>query len=309
MFLSKSFIGRNRWYLYLAVLVVVFIATQIGAIPFTVYQIFTNGTLERGVVDEAAIATPHDSIGLALMLLSFAVGLGVLFLLARWWQKKRPTDITTGRSRFDWKRMAFGAAVWGLLTLSITMAQVSGDSDVVLNFDASKFFPLLVVGVIMFPLQTAMEEVLFRGYLMQGATTLFRSGVVALIATSLLFGLMHAANPEVDTYGFWVAMPQYVIMGLIMGYVTIKDDGIELALGMHFANNLLASLLVTSEGMVFQTAAIFRDTTPDVTHADTAILLAGGLVFMWICKRMYGFTGTFSYNREKAIQIEESRKI
>ena len=309
MFLSKSFVGRNRWYLYLAVLVVVFIATQIGAIPFTVYQIFTSGTLETGVVDEAAIATPHDSIGLALMLLSFAVGLGVLFLLARWWQKKRPADITTGRSRFDWKRVVFGAAVWGVLTLAVTVAQVSGDSDVVFNFDASRFFPLLLVGLLLFPFQTAMEEVLFRGYLMQGTTIMTRSGIGALIITSLIFGLMHAANPEIGTYGFWVVMPQYVIMGLVLGYVTIKDDGIELALGMHFANNLLASLLVTSEGMVFQTAAIFRDTTPDVTHADTAILLAGGLVFMWICKRMYGFTGTFSYNREKAIQIEESRKI
>jgi hypothetical protein len=97
-------------------------------------------------------------------------------------------------------------------------------------------------------------------------------------------------------------------MGLVLGYVTIKDDGIELALGMHFANNLLASLLVTSEGMVFQTAAIFRDTTPSITHMDTLVLMGCAAVFIWICYRTYGFNGTFSYNKEKAHKIEEDRK-
>ena len=308
MFLSKSFIGRNRWYLYVAVLVMVFIMTQVGSIPYAVYQVFSSGMLEGKQVSETVISTPQDSVGLALMLLSFAVGLGALFLFARWWQKKRPTDITTGRSKFDWGRVAFGAAVWGVLTLAVTVTQVSGDSDVVLNFDASRFFPLLLVGLLLFPFQTAMEEVLFRGYLMQASTIMTRSGIGALIITSILFGLMHGANPEIDTYGFWVAMPQYIIMGLVLGYVTIKDDGIELALGMHFANNLLASLLVTSEGMVFQTAAIFRDTTPEVTHMDTLVLLASAAVFIWICYRTYGFKGTFSYNRDDAHKIEEDRK-
>ena len=309
MFLSKSFIGRNRWYLYVAVLVMVFIMTQVGSIPYAVYQVFASGLLEGKQVDETIISTPQDSVGLALMLLSFAIGLGALFLFARLWQKKRPTDITTGRNRFDWKRVVFGAAVWGVLTLAVTVAQVSGDSDVVFNFDASRFFPLLLVGLLLFPFQTAMEEVLFRGYLMQGTTIMTRSGIGALIITSLIFGLMHAANPEIGTYGFWVVMPQYVIMGLVLGYVTIKDDGIELALGMHFANNLLASLLVTSEGMVFQTAAIFRDTTPSITHMDTLVLMGCASVFIWICYRTYGFKGTFSYNRDDAHKIEEERKI
>ena len=37
MFLQKSFIGKNKWYLYLLVLVLVFVLAQVGGIPFAVY--------------------------------------------------------------------------------------------------------------------------------------------------------------------------------------------------------------------------------------------------------------------------------
>lgn len=161
----------------------------------------------------------------------------------------------------------------------------------VLNFSPEKFLPLLIVGLLLFPFQTGFEEVLFRGYLMQGSALLFRYRWAALLATSVLFGLMHSSNPEIETFGFWTAMPQYVIMGLIMGYVALKDDGIELAAGMHFANNLLSSLLVTSDGMVFDTAAVFRDLSPEVSWVDTLVMAVAGVVFVLICRAWYGFRG------------------
>ena len=87
---------------------------------------------------------------------------------------------------------------------------------------------------------------------MQASGLVFRYRWAALLVTSLAFGLMHGANPEIDTFGFWTAMPQYIIMGLIMGYIAIKDDGLELAFGMHFVNNLLSTLVVSADGTVFR---------------------------------------------------------
>jgi uncharacterized protein len=37
------------------------------------------------------------------------------------------------------------------------------------------------------------------------------------------------------------------------------DDGMELALGFHAANNLIGALLVTSDWSAFQTYSIFKD--------------------------------------------------
>lgn len=290
MFFQKAFIGKNKWYLYLIVLVCVFIVTQLGSIPFVIYNVLANPEA-LAANDTEALSAVQDNIGLALMLLAFAVALGALWLFAKLFQKKKFSDYTTGRPRWDFRRVGFGALVWAVLTVVITMQQVSSDADVVLNFQPEKFYPLLIVGVLLFPFQTGFEEVLFRGYLMQGSALLFRYRWAALLVTSLLFGLMHSANPEIDTFGFWTAMPQYVIMGLIMGFVALKDDGIELAVGMHFANNLLSSLLVTSDGMVFDTAAIFRDLSPEVSWVDTLIMAGAGVVFILICRAWYGFKG------------------
>lgn len=290
MFLQKSFIGKNKWYLYLLVLVLVFVLAQVGGIPFAVYAMMTNlDAVQAG--DTAALSQVRDTAGLALMLLSFAVGLLALVVFARIFQGKRFVDYTTGRRHWDVRRFGFGFLVWGILVTLVTVQQVLSDADVVLNFEPSKFFPLLLVGLVLFPFQTGFEEVVFRGYLMQGSALLFRYRWAALLATSLLFGLMHSANPEIDTFGFWTAMPQYVLMGLIMGFVAIKDDGIELAAGMHFANNLMSSLLVTSNGMVFDTAAVFRDLSPEVGWTDTLVMAVAGVVFVLICRAWYGFRG------------------
>lgn len=259
MFFTKAFKGNNAWYMYLVVLLLVFITTQLGGIPFILYKVLSNPEIMQQAMsgaepDTSALTAVTGNAELALMLLAFAAGLGSLFLFARVFQKKSAADITTGRPRFDWKRFAFGTAVWGALLLIISGASILTDDDIVFRFDATQFFSLALVGLLLFPFQTGFEEVMFRGYLMQASGLVFRYRWAALLVTSLAFGLMHGANPEIDTFGFWTAMPQYIIIGLIMGYIAIKDDGLELAFGMHFVNNLLSTLVVSADGTVFQTA-------------------------------------------------------
>lgn len=106
---------------------------------------------------------------------------------------------------------------------------------------------MCIVILIFIPFQVAFEEFIFRGYLMQGSILLFKYRWVALLLTGFAFGLLHGSNPEVDRFGFWVAMPQYILMGLLLGLVAIWDDGLELALGLHLANNVISSLVVTHD--------------------------------------------------------------
>ena len=109
----------------------------------------------------------------------------------------------------------------------------------------------------MVPIQTTFEELLFRGYFMQGLGTMFKSRAVALIVSSTLFGLLHIANPEVGKLGYQ-ALIVYIGTGFFFGIMTLMDDGMELAIGFHAANNLLTALLVTADWTVFDTNSIFR---------------------------------------------------
>lgn len=83
---------------------------------------------------------------------------------------------------------------------------------------------------------------------------------VPLLFTSVIFGVMHAANPEVEKLGY-ISMVYYIGTGLILGIMTLMDEGMELALGYHAGNNILTALLVTTDWSALQTDAIFVDTS------------------------------------------------
>ena len=93
---------------------------------------------------------------------------------------------------------------------------------------------------------------------MQGLGLATRSAWFPLLFTSITFGLMHIANPEVEKLGYSLLI-YYIGTGLFLGITTLMDDGLELALGFHAANNLFTALLVTSDWTVFQVPSILRD--------------------------------------------------
>ena len=79
-----------------------------------------------------------------------------------------------------------------------------------------------------------------------------------LAVTSGIFGLLHISNPEVEKLGY-IIMVYYIGTGLFLGILALMDEGIELSLGFHAANNLFTALLVTADWTAFQTHSILKD--------------------------------------------------
>ena len=104
--------------------------------------------------------------------------------------------------------------------------------------------------------------------------------------TSVLFGLLHAFNPEVKEFGFFTMIPQYITFGLIFGIATIFDDGIEAAMGAHAANNIFLCIMVTSESSALQTPALY---VQKITNPGSEFigLIISGILFIWILKLIF----------------------
>jgi membrane protease YdiL (CAAX protease family) len=100
---------------------------------------------------------------------------------------------------------------------------------------------------------------------------------------------MHLGNPEIDNFGTWVALPQYVFMGLFLGYITLKDHGLELAIGVHAANNIISGITYTSDATALQTHALFKDLNPTSSHWDTLVLVVFTLIFITISNYKYRY--------------------
>jgi membrane protease YdiL (CAAX protease family) len=167
--------------------------------------------------------------------------------------------LTTSRPKIDWSRFFFSFGVWGGITIITTIiGYYSAPEDFVIQFNPEKFTVFVVLAVLLIPFQASFEEYLFRGHMLQGLGLATKTRWVPLLVTSFLFGIMHIANPEVDKLGM-IIMFYYIGTGLFLGILTLMDEGLELALGFHAANNLIGALLVTSDWSAFQTHSILKD--------------------------------------------------
>lgn len=295
MFYQAARRGENAFFRYLITIVGVFIAAVIGQVPLAlaIGAAAARGGLGPGAIGEFQETMDFSALGigqnlaLLLVLLAFVAALGMLYLCVRFLHKKRFTDVLTGRPRLDWKRIWFSFGFWLALTAALeAVGYWLKPDNYSLQFDLWLFLPLLALALFVLPLQTTFEEAMFRGYLMQGLGLLFRNRWLPLLLTSLTFGLLHIANPEVKKFGLGLMMPYYIGFGLVMGICTLMDEGTELALGLHAATNIYGAAVVSFAGSALQTPAVFRLREVDAEMMLLAAVVSAGL-FLFVAARRY----------------------
>ncbi|WP_430400571.1 CPBP family intramembrane glutamic endopeptidase [Flavobacterium sp.] len=202
------------------------------------------------------------------IILPLSIACLFLFFWVKFVQNQTITILTTSRKKIDWKRIFFSFLLWSLISIAMVLGSYYlNPESFVFNFKLDKFLVFLVIAILLIPLQTSFEEYLFRGHMMQGIGLFTNSRLIPLVITSVLFGLMHIANPEVGKIGY-IIMVYYIGTGLFLGVITLMDEGLELALGFHAANNLIGALLVTSDWTAFQTHSIFKDVSEPAAGFD-----------------------------------------
>ena len=296
MYIAQAFNVLHEWWRYLVGLLIIVIAVIIGQIPLTVavfLKALKNGDGLQGMDQTKMLSLLEPNLNLFLMLLSFAVGLLGLLLVSKYLHKQSFIQLTTSRKRIDWKRFWFIFFIWGTISSSfILIDYFMFPEKYVVNFDLVPFLVLCVIAIVLVPLQTSFEEYLFRGYLMQGIGIIVNNKWMPLIITSLVFGLLHIANPEVDKLGY-VIMIYYIGTGLFLGILTLMDEGLELSLGFHAANNLFTALLVTADWTAFQTHSILKDMSDPTEMGFTEIFMPVFIVFpilLLILSKKYKWT-------------------
>ncbi|MDT0607368.1 CPBP family intramembrane glutamic endopeptidase [Croceitalea rosinachiae] len=244
---------------------------------------------------EDSMAIMIENLGSNIVLITLLAPLAFfLFIVLGWtWlvHRQSVTSLTTSRKKIDWKRVFFVFTLWSVITIFFTLLDVYfSPDDYVLNFEWTKFLMLALIAIALVPLQTSFEEYLFRGHMMQGIGIIAKNRWIPLVITSVLFGLMHIANPEVEKLGYGI-MVYYIGTGFFLGIMTLMDEGLELALGFHAANNLITALLVTADWTAFQTNSIFKDISEPGLSWD--VLIPVFVIFpilLYILSKKYNWT-------------------
>lgn len=280
-FIAAARSGENAFWRYALTVGLVIFLVLAGGVCMTLPAVF----ISRGSPDLAAYLP--GPVFLALNLAPFIfIPVGLLIGLRVLHRRPMMTIINPTR-RFDWGRFVLGAGLWLVLNILYNLVFAAFKPGYYTwSFDPLAFLPFLVVSLLLIPIQAGAEELAFRGYLTQGLGLV--SWWLGWLIPSVLFGLLHGANPEVGAFGILLTLPVYIGMGLLFGWMTLRSGSLELALGVHIINNLYASLVTTFPSSALQTQAFFTIQDYDPQTELIAFFVVAALfvaILEWILRR------------------------
>lgn len=318
MFLQQAFKGYNDWYRYLFGIFLVFIAYFVGQLPL--YGVmYSRFSADSGLGTEALADFQKSmnfemlgidkNVGFLLLILMFVFALAGLYLVVTKIHLKEFINLITPGKKINYQKILFGFGIWMVLTLGLEgLNYLMSPENYTFRWSGGSFLVLLIISILFLPMQTSFEELFFRGYIMQGMAFLARNKWVAILGSSIFFGMVHGTNPEVAQYGFWTMQFYYILAGLFLAIITVLDDGLELALGVHAATNIAGATLFTYQGSVLQTDSLF--TTNEVKPWLMIIgFIVASVIFIIVCSRKYQWPPLSSLMDEISEDAQESKVV
>ncbi len=165
-----------------------------------------------------------------------------------------------------------------LIGLGFAFAFIAGLFLVLMAVGAIKFTGyegfkpgVFIVSMMLF-LAAFDEEIIFRGYILNSMMDSSKNRWIALGGSSLLFALMHAANPGV--WSNWVPMTELFAAGFILGISYTFTKNLWFPTFFHFGWNFFQGLLG------FEISGINVDSWKIISHENTGNvpdIISGGV--------------------------------
>ncbi|SFH09420.1 hypothetical protein SAMN04488020_106222 [Palleronia marisminoris] len=201
-----------------------------------------------------------DAIALTLVLLAYALPVEVLAL---WMRRMQGRGVGTlfgppAVVRADLMATVKGAGlVYVAMTLALAFAPAEMSSEAggsIRPFAA--WLAVVPVAAVAILVQSAAEELIFRGYIMQELYARSRARWVWLGAPAILFGAVHFVNGDTVSDGLFYAL-WAAVLGLACGDLVARTGSTGAAIGLHWLNNLFAMLFFGTEDAVDSGYALF----------------------------------------------------
>ena len=278
-FFAAASIGLTQWWRWvvgiIAVVVVFFV------VSVAIAEACKSSALESICDGEAGFF----SIILEPVLeeLESIAALIAIWIAVKLLHKKSLTQVTTGRASFDYSRILYGAlaGLCMLIVADLVYEFILGRFiGVSVGFNAANLYlPIFLVLLVIVPIQAGVEELFYRGYIMQGLSLLTRNRLVLVVVTAVLFAAPHLLNkPEFEALESMMYVLHIMVPGIFFAALMLLDGGIEVAVGVHTMNNFYNKLFaITDYGDQFATALIY---TADV-FVWVLIIVILNLKYKW----------------------------
>lgn len=196
----------------------------------------TAGSLSNLPLIAALIVPASSLIGTVL----------ATFLTGRWVDRRRFTDFGLHFSREWWQDLCFGLALGALLMVFVFLLGWLTDSIRVTGFFVSRaasraFLPVFVYVLIKYLFVGIYEEMISRGYHLINLAEGFnlpiigRKGalILAWVLSSVVFGVLHALNPNASL----ISTINIILAGLLFGLAMVLTGELAIPIGLHITWN------------------------------------------------------------------------
>jgi membrane protease YdiL (CAAX protease family) len=229
-FLENATLGKNKWWQYLisilsAIVVIAVVNIAIHQLMPSIKPLFPDG--EFGNILRNNI----------FFLIIFGFALIVFMLVFKNIHKRSILSLINNDSSFSWKLYLNGFVIWAILMLlyGLLISNFKLFDGLTKEISTTHFLIIVVTGFISIGVQSFFEEVLIRGYFLQGLHLKIKKVLLLIFINSLIFGLLHFG------YGLGSFLSSW-FFGIAMVTIVIFQNRIEFVSGVHNANNLVIAL-------------------------------------------------------------------
>jgi len=271
--------GNQIWRLILSLVIgIVVYALMAGAM--VVGLLFAMGYLGEGGVHPSLsldLLESAETPDLMAVLLATFIPMALAAMLMALIHKRRPATLFGPSHRF-WRNFCIAAGVIVGINLTLFAIERLAGSPVgyVAHLPLAEWARHLPWALPLLFVQTTAEEMVFRGFLQQQMAARFKSAFWWMVLP-----------PEIDATLRWMIVFATGLVGLIAADLTRISGNLAAAMGLHFANNFFALLVIGVPGELSGLALYHTSFSMDDagTLAGFLWLDIGVLIAVWLITR------------------------
>ncbi|MCI0503336.1 CPBP family intramembrane metalloprotease [Candidatus Micrarchaeota archaeon] len=299
-FIDLAARGKGGFLRYaLSLALVLFMWLAVGSVPLALVVLINRG-MPFEWQGEPAVPGPLSGIDPVLtfyvpVAFSFIALAAGLFASVRYIHGRPLLSLITPAAGINYGRVLTGFLIFlAFNVVGNVVSYLIEPSSFALSLEPWRLLVFAPIYLLLTAIQTTTEEMLFRGYLLQGLGRAVGRPAFAAFLSSILFMLVHLGNPEMSN-GFLLAAAYYFCVGLWLSLVTVRDGTSELAIGAHAANNMFILIVNYKSSALELVPSVFKMT--QAGPADMALSLG-----LFIVMSAAAYILLFSGNKKRIRQ-------
>ncbi len=270
-FIENATLGRNKWWQYFLSILSIVVVIAIVNIAI------------RDFLPSIKSFFPDNDFGknlftFILVFLIFGLALFTFLFSSSKLHQRSKMSFISNTNNFSWKLYFIGFLAWGsLLFIGLLISDYQKFEVFIANFNIKHFAVLLLIGFISIGVQSFFEELVTRGYFLQGLHLHIKKITVLILVNGLIFGALH--------FGYGLeSLLSSLAFGIAYAVIVLIQNRIEFVSGAHNANNLLLALVFVDLSEATNAAFSWTINWLDFTLNIVALLLLVGLVYKFFKK-------------------------